>query len=285
MLKFLNMKKSVIFSLFCLFSIGFTSCSDTVVVQSIPDGSVTAPPVSGYFKKRVLIEDYTGTWCGNCTRVAHAIDLVLEQTDKVVPVGIHLGNDPYDFTPSIGPLKNLISPNFDLELPVSRLNRLNTWTFPETINTQEAIDLTGNNSGLGLAMSSQIGNASINLDVKINFAQDDYSNLKLVVYLVEDNLIYNQANYTTYYGNVHPVVGYVHNHVLRKSITDILGNPITENIAVNHVITKNFTFVIPSNIANESNIGFVAFIVGSDNKVINVRASHANETQTFEQNP
>ena len=102
------MKKSFYLSLFFLSAL-LTSCGDTTVVENIPDGNVDTPPISGYFKKRVLIEDYTGTWCGNCTRVAHAIDEVKAQSDKVVTVAIHNGNDPYHFD-GIAPLKNLILP-------------------------------------------------------------------------------------------------------------------------------------------------------------------------------
>ena len=112
------MKKSSFLSLLFL-SVLFISCGETNVVENIPDGSVDTPPISGYFKKRVLIEDYTGTWCGNCTRVAYAIDQVNAESDKAVTVAIHNGNDPYHFD-GIAPLKNLILPNSPLALPVSR---------------------------------------------------------------------------------------------------------------------------------------------------------------------
>ncbi len=277
------MKNSIIISLFSIFSLGVTSCSDTEVVKEIADTSVTAPPVSGYFQKHVLIEDYTGTWCGNCTRVSHAIDLVKEQTEKAVTVAIHNGNDPYNFE-GIAPLKNLILPNSQLALPVSRLNRVTKWTFPETTNTKEAIDLTGNNSGLGIAMNSTIANGNINLDVKINFAQANFTNIKLVVYLLENKLVYKQFNYTNFYNAINPILNYEHNHVLRNSLTNILGDPISENIAVNQIITKNFTLQIPSKISNSNNISFAAFVIGDDNKVINAREAKANENQLFEQN-
>jgi len=260
----------------------FSACSDTIVVENRPDESVNAPAISGYFKKRVLIEDYTGTWCGNCTRVAYAIDQIHEQSDKAVSVAIHNGNDPYHFA-GITPLKNLILPNSPLALPVSRLNRMNVWTFPEPTNLQEAFDLTSNNTGLGLAMNSTVANGNIVLDVNIKFVQD-YSNLKLVVYLLEDNLIYDQRNYTNYYDAVNPIPNYEHDHVLRVSMTDILGDAIT-GTTDGASITKNFSIPVPSNVANAANINFVAFVVGEDNKVINVRASNSNENQTFEQNP
>ena len=277
------MKNNLFASFFLIVILVLTSCSDTVIIKEVADSSVTAPEVSGYFKKRVLIEDYTGTWCGNCTRVAHAIDLVADKTDKAVVVAIHSGNDPYNFA-AIAPLKNLILPNSALALPVSRLNRMTKWTFPETTNTKEAVDLTGNNSGLGLVMNSKIESGTLNVEVKINFAQANYSNLKLVLYLLEDKLIYKQFNYTDFFNAVNPILNFEHNHVLRSSLTNILGDAITDNIVVNQIITKNFNLLVPSNIANKENISFVAFVVGEDNKVINVRASKINENQVFEQN-
>lgn len=234
------MKKVYFLNLFLSF-LFLSSCSDTVVVENRPDQSANAPAISGYFKKRVLIEDYTGTWCGNCTRVAYAIDEVNSMSDKIVNVAIHNGNDPYHF-PGIAPLKNLILPNSPLALPVSRLNRTVVWTFPEPTNTQEAIDLTGNNTTLGLAMNSTVANGNINLDVNIKFL-DDYSNLKLVVYLLEDHLIYMQRNYTNYYNAVNPIMDYEHNHVLRSSLTDILGDAIT-GTTNGETVTKSFSIPV-----------------------------------------
>ena len=127
--------KSIKYLLFLSFSAIILSCSDTKIVENLPDDSETAAPISGYYKKRVLIEDYTGTWCGNCTRVAYAIEQVNLQTDKAVTVAIHNGIDPYHF-PDYEPLKNLIVGNNDLELPQSRLNRTIVWSSPEPSNIQ-----------------------------------------------------------------------------------------------------------------------------------------------------
>jgi len=277
---FFNMKKIQLLALFAITTL-FFSCSDTVVVENRPDQSATAPAISGYFKKNVLIEDYTGTWCGNCTRVAYAIEQVKEQTDNVVTVAIHNGNDPYHF-PGIAPLKNLILPNSPLALPVSRLNRMNVWTFPEVSNTQEAIDLTSNNTTVGLAMNSTLSNGNIDLTVDVKFL-DDYSDLKLVVYLMENGLIYQQFNYTNYYDG-YLIPNFVHNHVLRVSMTDILGDAIT-GTTNGATVSKTFSIPVPANIANANNISFAAFVVGADNKAINVRESHINEAQTFQINP
>jgi hypothetical protein len=267
------------------FALLLSSCSDTVVVKKVPDGSSTAPAVSGFFKKRVLIEDYTGTWCGNCPRVAYAIEQAMVQSDKVVPVAIHNGFDPYNYL-GIGPLKDLISPNDALQLPQSRLNRTSTWTFPEPINLDEAFNLTGNNCGVGLAMNSAIANGTIDLNVKMKFAQD-YSNIKLVVLLLENQLIHDQTNYTNYFGpgTTPTIANYVHNHVLRVSLTDIMGDAIAEPTTLGQTITKNYHLAIPSDITNAANMSFVAFIVDENNGAINARAALPNEIQDFEVNP
>jgi hypothetical protein len=273
------MKKISLLVLFSSFL--FLSCSDTIVVENKPDQSSAAPPISGNFKKRVLIEDYTGTWCGNCTRVSHAIEEVKLQTDKAVAVAIHDGNDPFSYT-GIAPLKALISPN-QWALPIVRLNRMTVWTFPEPTNVQQALDLTGNNTTLGLALNSTISNGTINLDVKMKFIQN-YTDLKLVVYLLEDKLYYDQRNYTNYYNGVNPIVNFEHNHVLRSSLTNILGDEVI-GTTYGSTVTKSFSVPIPANIANSANISFAAFLVGSDNKVLNARAALANENQSFEVNP
>ncbi len=259
------------------------SCSETKVIENIPDDTETAPPVSGYFKKRVLIEDYTGTWCGNCTRVSFAIDQMYDQSDKVVSVAIHNGNDPYHFA-GIQPLKDMILPGADLELPQSRLNRTIVWTSPEPSNLQQAKSLTGNNAGLGIAMSSTVANGTVNLDVQMKFAQN-YTGLKIVVYALENHLIFKQANYTSYYGNVNPVLNYEHNHVLRQGITNLLGDSITEETTAGQTVTKSFSFPIPANFTNPENISFVAMIVNADNLALNARHADKNENQSFEQNP
>lgn len=274
--------KNIFLTLLSFSFLILSSCGDTNVVENLPDGSATAPAISGYFKKRVLIEDYTGTWCGNCTRVSYAIDQVNQQSDNVVSVAIHNGNDPYHFE-GIEPLKNLILPNSPLALPVSRLNRMTVWTFPEPTNVQQAIDLTGNNSGLGLAVNSSVTNNQINVDVNMKFALN-FSNLKLVVYMLEDGLVYYQRNYTTYYDAVNPIPEYVHNHVLRNTLTNILGDAVEGTTEAGNTITKSFSIPVPSNIVNVDNVNFVAFLVDANNNAINARASHIGQNQTFEEN-
>ena len=277
------MKKFSYFG-FIILTVFLYSCSDTKAIYSPieVDDRVDAEPISGLFRKQALIEDYTGTWCGNCARVSYAIEKVKEESDRVVSVAIHNGNDPYNFV-GIGPLKNLISPNSELALPQSRLNRTTTWTFPEVNNVQQVINLTSNNSGLGLALNSTITDGTINLDVSVKFAQN-YSNLKLVVYVLEDKLIYRQTNYSNFYGAINPIPNFEHNHVLRASLTNLLGDPLIKT-NYNQTVTTNFSVPVPANVSNVENMNFVAFVIEENNNVLNVRAAERNEAQVFQQNP
>ena len=133
-------------------------------------------------------------------------------------------------------------------------------------------------------MNSTVANGGINLDVRVKF-DANMSNLKLVVYALENNLIYNQTNYTSYYGGVSTIQNFEHDHVLRASLTNILGETITGNTNDGDIFTRNFTIPIPNNVSNASNLSFVAFVIGADGKAINVREALPNVNQTFQENP
>jgi thiol-disulfide isomerase/thioredoxin len=239
------------------------------------------------FIKRVLIEDYTGTWCGNCPRVAHAIELAKEQTDKIVSVAIHRASsnpsdgsyDPYNFDSS--ELESYLGMS---GYPKALLNRMTRWQPLEQNNITQVMNLTqGENPKLGLAITNQTTATTINLNVKVKFSKD-FEGLNLVVYIVENGLIHYQVNYTSFYGGAPYLDNFQHDHTLRTSLTPLFGQPIlSADSGVGKTFTKNFSLPIPANIENKNNIEFVAFITGADNKTINVRKAVLNTDQLFEE--
>jgi len=240
------------------------------------------------FKKRVLIEDYTGTWCGYCTRVAWGLELVKAQTDYAVPVAIHRPSsnpsnaqyDPYNFDASA--VENTLSA---IGYPKGYLNRRTRWTSPEPNNVAQVINLTqGENPKLGLAMTPKVENGNISLDVNVMFSKDfAATNLKLVVYVLENGLLYEQHNYTDYYNGQAVITDWVHNHVLRSCLTDMLGDaiPAGETAAYN-TYKRTFRIPVPANVTNTANMEFVAFVLNDANRSVNVRTAHAGEVQQFE---
>ena len=235
------------------------------------------------FRKRVLIEDYTGTWCGWCPRISQAIELVDQQTDDAVFVAIHRApagtQDPYIYEDA-DELELLIeTPGY----PKGFINRLTQWNFPEPENIGQVISFSqGANPRLGLKMNSSIDNDQINLNVEALFAED-FQNLKLVVYVLENGLIYPQVNYTPHYNGENPIENYVHDHTLRETLTNILGDEVeTTQTRTGNTYFREFNFEIPQDIENTDEIEFVAFLTDTQGNVLNVRKSVLGEEQEFE---
>lgn len=239
------------------------------------------------FRKKMLIEDYTGTWCGFCPRVAWAIELVHQQTDDAIAVAIHgpssdpsnAGYDPYNFDAKV--LTDLL--NFS-GYPQGYLNRMTRWKALQPNNINQAIALTqGENPKMGLAITSTVEGGNINMDVNVQFGKDFGNKLRLVVYVVENGLIYEQHNYTDYYDGVDVIEDFEHNHVLKACLTQLLGDDIDgAQTKLAQTYTRNFAVAVPANIANADNIEFIAFVVDENNNVVNVRKAHPGETQEFE---
>jgi hypothetical protein len=231
------------------------------------------------FNKRVLIEDYTGTWCQYCPSVSYALEQVHSQTTDAVSVAIHRGSsDPYNFA-AASALESMIGL---VGYPTGMLNRKTEWTYPETSNITQAVNLTsGVNPRVGLALNTSLSGNTVTVEVNVKFGQN-FSNLKLVVYALQDNLVYNQTNSTIYYGGVNPIVNFDYDDVLRAYLTNnILGDAITGATGINDIYTKTFTYTIPSNYVT-ANMHFAAFVVDSTGKALNVRKASNNESQSFE---
>lgn len=275
------MFKKIIPTLALAFSVALVSCggsSEDPTPAPTPTPPAGGGTVAGKFTKNVLIEDYTGTWCGYCPRVAHAIDQVFAQNISAVAVAIHRGNDPYNFADA-----SVLEAQIGLQgYPTAMLNRKTTWNSPEPSYINQVKNLTGTDANLGIAMKPSINNGNLNLDVKVKFASD-MSGLKLVVYLLENDLIYNQSNYTSYYGGASTLVGFEHDNVLRASLTNILGDSMTGTTTAGTVWTKNFSLAIPTNISNSSKLSFVAFVMDYNGKVVNVRKANLNDDQSFQE--
>lgn len=238
------------------------------------------------FVQKALIEDYTGTWCGYCPRVMDAIELTLAQSEDVIPVAIHSSNgsaiDPFDFSD-----KHLLMSSFNFQgYPTARINRSETWDYPENTppGINQVLSKLSTIAPLGLGISSNMNNGILNLNIEVGFASNQ-SNLKLVVYLLEDKLKASQSNYyEDLYGGASTLVNFEHNHVLRHCLTDLFGDaiPVSESTA-DHIFQRSFNFTVAdSDISNSANVSIVVFVVnGNNGEVINVQKATVNETVAF----
>lgn len=226
---------------------------------------------------KVIVEDYTGTWCGYCPPVAHAIYELKEVYDNIISVGIH-NNDEL----TIDQESDLRSELGISGFPSARLNRTISWFDPYQIS--EVNSLLSEENNVAISIKSALENIDLEVNLRI-VSNVELVNHKLVIYLVESNLIYDQSNYFNYvedsyfYNLGNPIENYSHQDVLRKSITNISGNtldliqPLTD-------YKFNFNVEISPDFVQE-NLAIVAMVVDSNNNAINSQFSEVNSFQDF----
>jgi hypothetical protein len=265
-------------------SFSFTATYNSLVSNEV---QIDVLPPPARFQKNVLLEDYTGTWCGYCPRVSYGIELVLAETDRVVPVAIHR-QDEYNFNAQA--LENLIGLT---GYPTAMLKRSISWNYPEPNNVNQVLNMTNGDADLGLSINPTIDGNTMDITIEVKFGIDySLAELSLVVYVLEDDLFSNQENYTSYYGGASVLTNFEHDHVLRASLTDLLGDPIPQSsTTADNIFTQTITTNVPSNVSNSDNLSVVAFVVnasgngtpGSSNQAINVRSAHFGDTQTLQE--
>lgn len=225
------------------------------------------------YNKKALIEDYTGTWCGWCPRVSYGIELVQAASDDVAVVAVH-GGDQMSNT-----YGNTLIGAFNPagSYPTAMVNRSVEWTYPEPSNVNQITSAATGTASTGISIVTATKDNTLSFMVNAGFGEN-ISGSKLVVLLLENGLVYNQENYTTYYGGVDVINGFVHDHVLRYAFTNVLGDAISGTANSTHRQYYNYT--VPSNY-NAGSLEIVAMVVGSNNQVINVNKVRAGENADF----
>ncbi|NNL16257.1 MAG: Omp28-related outer membrane protein [Flavobacteriaceae bacterium] len=230
------------------------------------------------FTKKALVEDYTGTWCGYCPRLAYNLEQAEQQHDEIIGVGIHSG-DVMETS-----YTNQLESEFGINSwPNGRINRTIVWN--ESVS--QILAYLNVNPGLGLGINSSVTGNTVSVDIKIDYDLETNGS-KLVVYLLEDGLIYPQTNYynndpnSPWYQTGNPISDFEHNNVLIASFTNIFGDTIPDGI-VGQEFSTNYSISLPSNVQNTSNLEIVAFVVKSSNgTVINVQHSAIGVEQDFD---
>ncbi len=235
-------------------------------------------------KRKVVLEDYTGAWCGYCPAVAAAAESAHAVTDDIAIVAVHETSfsfpDPMHFD-EIQTLKDA----FEVDgLPAARINRTTEWSDPYP--TSGIISMAGEDTDLAIAIASQLNGSDLAVSVKAISEVGIQASDKLVVYLLEDGIINDQINYynddptSPYYNLGNPIPDFVHNEVLRQSLTSVLGDNMSETAALNEY-NRSFTISIPSDYIRE-NLSIVAMVVSADNSAKNAQFSHVGEDKDYE---
>ena len=228
---------------------------------------------------KLLLEDFTGTWCGYCPPVKYAIEQAQEMyPNKITVVATHQ-NDQF----AISQEEELINGLGPFGLPEARINRAIEWVDPYELNELDGYINDDNN--IAISIDSDIENDI--LQIKVRFvSRNVLNNHKLVAYLLEDGLIADQSNYlnfdeTSYFYNQgNPIVDYEHNDVLRHTFTNVLGDQLG-NIGPYEDVNNFYNIDLSSVNFLAENLRVVAFITNSENLTINSQYSSVGEFQDF----
>lgn len=244
----------------------------TMVTTEVESFEVIIP------KRKIVIEDYTGAWCGYCPRISAAIDAVHEETDHIAVVAIHNDDD------MALPFEEDLRETFEVfGFPSGRINRTQNWGNPHP--AEAVTDIAGLNTNSAIAISSELNGTSLTVKVKL-VSEEDLNNHKLVVYLVEDGILSEQVNYfdqdpsSPYYQQGNPIIDFVNNDVLRASLTGILG----DNIPATSSLTE-YSRVLNANIDpsfNVDNLRLVAMLVQDDNTALNAQTAAVTTVKDYE---
>ena len=261
----------------------------------IDDGKEQENSISAKYKHRVLIEDFTGIWCGYCPRVAHAIELLKESpdADNYVFGAIHNG-DVLTISGTGSIASSLWAkfkiPQADRGYPFSVINRTAPWKYPEPNNLDQAQDLVqADGVPVGIKISSDLTTTGGNISFSVKLGQTVDDGLKYVCYVIENGIVRTDAPQSNYYedlyGGVSKIEDFVHNDVFLKSTGNVLGTEIdaeqTKDGAELDFNNQSISFT--SQTDDIENIEVVVMVLNKQNDVLNVRKAKANETADYEE--
>jgi N-acetylneuraminic acid mutarotase/thiol-disulfide isomerase/thioredoxin len=201
--------------------------------------------------KVVLLEEYTGTWCGWCPYGADSVHAVMQQfPDRVAAIAYHYGDDlqiiaDADLLKSQGGYFGVSSfptacvdralfPD-QTELPINR----DIW------GSSAAAQLANKPSPVTISLSEKQYNRttkSTSVKVTLKFTADVAPPIRLNIVEVENGLNYGQDKYSWPIPYLYP---YYHQHVARLMIPDIPGEVVSESspMASGSTWSKTFTFI------------------------------------------
>lgn len=254
--------------------------SDSNLSPKVNSSSPNLIPSS--YTQKLLVELFSSAACPTCPDADNKFRNYMNAfPDRVYGASIHSADamsiNMFQTCDSMLDVTAFSSGSFN-RLPFNGISVLpkTQWASSNIVNT--CLQKTAK---CGLKITSRLSGNDLTFTVTTGFAQQLNGDHRLTVYLVEDSITgtgsgYNQANFynTTvghaFYNLGNPIVGYVHNEVLRKVLTPNKGVRIStsNSIAANSAISMSFKANVSS--YDKSNLYIVAFI----NKLGTTKTTH-----------
>lgn len=240
------------------------------------------------FRQNVLIEYFTGNWCGFCPNGQVAVDVLLQEHSERIFVAIPHTKDAMMLPEYREYMKFQLNGGF---APGATINRRKSNASGEVyVHVEEWEELATGflnapNIDIGLAIETSLNGDQLIVDTHVGFAKDRTEDFRLFVLVLEDSVIgsgddYDQENYLNddsshpYYDRGDPIMNYPHQFVLRAYSEDVDGMAIPDGESTaNNQYTRQHTFNVASN--RKDQLYIVAFVVEDkgdpvDSPIINV---------------
>lgn len=290
--------------MFGIASLAFVGCSDSD--DSTDTQSTEVDFTKGDFKQKILVEDITSASCVWCPLGTIAIEGLenSEYKDRVIGVGVHGDFNPASVKdpfvlPGLSKLMSALKMSGWPHLSFNRNTKIAGTKFQEFIpetafgaytfspaefeKFQKKYTLLNEGSPIGIKIESNLTATSGTVDVSLKFSQNINQELKYVVYLLEDGLVFQQAQHNRLFGEQGNggkwVMDYVHDHVVRAT-----NNFLGEAIAAGQTTANEFkaTAELTYDTVNLQNASVVVAVLDQDGNVVNAQKAKANTTQDYE---
>lgn len=234
------------------------------------------------FTTKILLEDYTGTWCGWCPGLALEMEKAIDKNANIIGLGIHVGdNMESTYAESLTKTFNVTS------YPNAKINRSANWNQAYS----SLVPYLEKESNLGVSLSTSIEGEKVTGKIQIGFNADFSKSMDYVILLAENKVQVDQANYYSgnndfpnhpLYSEANPLKDYEHANVLRKSATDVYGDVIPEDYTkAGKICEANFEISLEN--YKKENCYIVAFVVEKGGKnVLNAQIVKIGSNQAFD---
>lgn len=260
--------------------------------------------------RKVILEDFTGTWCGFCPRGTTTMNNTLAAYPNVIGMAVHNGSSN---AMAIGNIyANTLDDVNTYGYPGGMVDR---WKFPQQSNlvfstsvwTSYSYNRTNVTSPVNISIASTFNSVTRQCDVTVTAsfvgAATAYSggDFRMSAILVEDGITgtgvgYNQTNYlgqgcsspdpnSPWYTFPCTIVGFVHDHVARYNMAGGtaaqawgLSGVVPNSVSAGQSFTHTFTYTLPT-AWNDQKMKVVAFVSNYHPTNVNQRdILNANET-------
>jgi len=243
-------------------------------------------PVKSLFKRKIVLEEVSGTWCGWCPAAIEASRIAsLTYPENYIPIGLHYFDAMY---PDNGSYDEIIGRLY-YSVPNGIINRTEIID-PRSYELEE-IGQKKDNAVAKIdakAMFVSTDSTIINVSTETSFGFDDDGSTEYrIAYVVLEDSVgpYPQDNYYSHPEReddpdnllndwVHsgPVVEMLHNHVARGIYPSCQGEygSVPNSIIEGETYSHDFQFVLPQNIQNMHNIYIVTLLIdGFNGEILN----------------